>query len=136
MGLKYGQMKLAAFFSRKKREILREINQAIEDTAQYIQAQAMLLAPVDKGNLKNSIQIYYLRGGTAAVVQVEADYGIYVEYGTGIYAVKGNGRSTPWTFYKGGKFYATRGQRAQPYWNPALDLGHAYFKRRVAAIRI
>ncbi|MCZ4248198.1 HK97 gp10 family phage protein [Bacillus amyloliquefaciens] len=82
-----------------------------------------------RGNLKNSIEIDYQEGGLRAVISVGADYAVYVEYGTGIYAEEGGGRQTPWVYYdtKLNRWVVTRGMRAQPFWNPAVDEGMRYF---------
>ena len=60
------------------------------------------------------------------VVGPQVNYGIYVEYGTGIYAEAGNGRKTPWV-YRGadGRFYRTVGMRPRPYMRPAFDANRA-----------
>ncbi|UTQ10089.1 hypothetical protein NMK97_03340 [Bacillus amyloliquefaciens] len=71
----------------------------------------------------------YQEGGLRAVISVGADYAVYVEYGTGIYAEEGGGRQTPWVYYdtKLNRWVVTRGMRAQPFWNPAVDEGMRYF---------
>lgn len=61
-------------------ETLRRASVAIRKTAFDIERDAKFYAPVDTGNLKNSIST------TAAGLQAEigptAEYGAYVEYGT------------------------------------------------------
>ena len=53
----------------------------VTKTATDLEAQAKGLAPVDTGNLRNSIQAVP-QGPLAATVKVGAEYGIYVEFGT------------------------------------------------------
>lgn len=107
-----------------------EVEQGVSETAMLLNTEASSRAPVDEGNLKNSIQSEI--GGLEATVMVGAFYGVYVEYGTGVYA-KGPGGSRakkiPWT-YKGadGKWYTTYGMRAQPFWFPSIDVARKYFK--------
>lgn len=50
------------------------------------------------------------------------EYAPYVEFGTGIYAAKGDGRKDKWG-YEGadGTFHTTVGQRPQPFLNPAME---------------
>lgn len=59
---------------------------AIRKTAADIQADAQVLAPVDTGNLRNSIGTDIAGDGRFGVIEAEigptADYGAYVEYGT------------------------------------------------------
>ena len=107
-----------------------EAEQGVSETAMLLNTEASSRAPVDEGNLKNSIQSEI--GGLEATVMVGASYGIFVEYGTGVYA-KGPGGSRakkiPWS-YKGadGKWYTTYGMRAQPFWFPSIDVARKYFK--------
>ena len=47
-------------------------------------------------------------------------YGIYVEFGTGIYAEEG-GRPTPWVYKdKNGNWHKTRGMSPRPFIRPAI----------------
>ena len=63
--------------------------------------------------------------GDEGVIYASAEYAPYVECGTGIYATKGGGRTTPWVYPYAGKggtqFATTRGQKAQPFLEPALQ---------------
>ena len=88
------------------------------------------MAPVDDGWLRDSIDVRYMKGGLSAYIHVAAEYAVYVEFGTGIYAVKGNGRKDPWVYYseKLGKFVFTRGMEAQPFWFPSLDAAEKHFR--------
>ena len=107
-----------------------DAERGISETAMLLNTEASSRAPIDEGNLKNSIQSEI--GGLKATVMVGAFYGVYVEYGTGVYS-KGPGGSRakkiPWT-YKGadGKWYTTYGMRAQPFWFPSIDVARKYFK--------
>ena len=107
-----------------------DAERGVSETAMLLNTEASSRAPVDEGNLKNSIQSEI--GGLEATVMVGASYGIFVEYGTGVYA-KGPGGSRakkiPWS-YKGadGKWYTTYGMRAQPFWFPSIDVARKYFK--------
>lgn len=56
-------------------------DQVIDKTAHDIEATSKQLAPVDTGNLKNSIGVDRT-GGLSAVVGPTAEYGAHVEYGT------------------------------------------------------
>ncbi|MDA7028457.1 HK97 gp10 family phage protein [Bacillus sp. CLL-7-23] len=112
--------------------VIEEAKRLVTETAELIYSYAVLNAPtamIDGGNLKNSIEIDYKDGGLKAVISVGASYSVYVEYGTGIYAEDGNGRKTPWVYYdnKLNRWVVTRGMRAQPFWNPAVDKGMRYF---------
>ena len=109
---------------------IEDAERGISETATLLNTEASSRAPVDEGNLKNSIQSEI--GGLEATVMVGAFYGLFVEYGTGVYS-KGPGGSRakkiPWS-YKGadGKWYTTYGMRAQPFWFPSIDVARKYFK--------
>lgn len=87
-------------------------------------------APIDTGRLKADIHTMVIEKNQKAVtVQTGTNliYAPYVEFGTGRYAAKGNGRQTPWTYlYRGHKgrqgYRVTRGQRPQPFLTPALQM--------------
>lgn len=126
----FGSREIQRAVSRYGDDVLDEIKRIVVNTAQLIQSTAKALAPVDDGALRDSIEMEIMSGGMKAKVTVGAEYAIYVEFGTGIYAAEGGGRATPWTYYsdKLGRFVTTRGQRPQPYWEPAIDAGKRYFR--------
>jgi len=111
-----------------EKHLIRQVKRVIAETAEKLVAQAKALAPVADGNLKSSIDVTYAQGGLTAIVRVGAEYAVYVEYGTGIYAVKGNGRKDPWVYFKNGRYYYTRGMKAQPFWNPSLEVAMKHFR--------
>lgn len=120
-----GFEKAVGIFERK---MIREIKRIIAETAEMAVSQMKALAPVDDGNLKGSIDVTYMKGGLSAYIRVGAEYGIYVEYGTGVYSSTGNGRKTPWVYFKDGRYYYTKGMRAQPYFHPSLEVAFKHFK--------
>lgn len=62
--------------------------------------EAKRRAPKETGALANSIR-YELEGNNTVVVGTNLMYAPYVEYGTGKFAVNGNGRPGWWVFVKG-----------------------------------
>jgi len=121
---------------RFERKVIKDVKRIVAETAEMIVSQAKALAPVDEGHLKNSINVHYYNRGLSAEIIVGAEYAIYVEYGTGIYAKDGNGRKTPWVYYsdKLGRYVYTRGIHAQPYWNPSVERARAFFKTEMNKI--
>lgn len=113
-----------------ERRIERKVWQIIVETAEIIATQAKALAPVDTGGLRKSIEVEYNKGLLQAKIIVGSEYGIYVNYGTGIYSVKGTGRKTPWTYFSPrlGRFVTTEGMKAQMFWEPAVKAGARYFE--------
>ncbi|MBN6886243.1 HK97 gp10 family phage protein [Cytobacillus horneckiae] len=116
-----------------ERDFINEVKRVVVETAEMIKSQAQALAPGDDGNLRQSIEIRYMNRGLSAEIIVGADYAIYVEYGTGIYAQEGNGRQTPWVYFseKLGRYVYTRGMEAQPYWTPAIEAGSRHFENEL-----
>ncbi|MEH6941525.1 HK97-gp10 family putative phage morphogenesis protein [Bacillus sp. JJ722] len=113
--------------------IIEDAKALVAETAYLIQAQARALAPHDSGYLRQSIEVDILNGGLTAKVTVGAEYAIYIEYGTGVFAVEGNGRKDPWVYYsdKYGRFVFTKGMKAQPFWMQAVDSGRKHFGKEV-----
>lgn len=134
MSISYGGHKrFELALKRFEKSIERQIKRIVHETAEIIASNAKSLAPVDDGSLKDSIHVEYYKGGLSALVTVGAHYGIYVEFGTGIYAVKGNGRKDPWVYYskKLKRFVYTRGMKAQPFFFPALDIAEKHWEREL-----
>lgn len=58
----------------------------------------------------------------SAIIYSSAPYAKYIEYGTGIYAVNGDGRQTPWIYTSNtGVKVWTKGMRAKPFMYPAVS---------------
>lgn len=131
--IRYGNADLARAVRRYGDQVEEKVKRIVVETAQIILSEAKARAPVDDGSLRDSIEMEVKDGGLLAIVRVTAHYAVYVEYGTGIYAVEGNGRQTPWTYYseKLGRYVTTKGMRPQPFWDPAIDAGERYFKREM-----
>jgi HK97 gp10 family phage protein len=55
---------------------------ALRKTAADIERDAKILAPVDTGDLENSISTTIYDGGLSAEIGPTAEYGLYVEVGT------------------------------------------------------
>lgn len=110
--------------------VQEEVEQGVSETALILDTEASSRAPVDEGNLKNSIQSDI--GGLEATVSVGAFYAPFVEYGTGIHATGPGGsraKQIPWTYKaSNGQFYTTYGNPAQPFWFPSIDVARKYFR--------
>lgn len=96
------------------------IDRALERIGLEAEGNAADLAPVDTGNLRNSITHKVDTGGNAVYIGTNVEYAPYVELGTGIHAETG-GRPTPWVYQDShGDSHHTRGQEPQPFLRPAL----------------
>ena len=80
---------------------------------------AVDLAPVDTGNLRNSIAMRVDQDEPAVYIGSNSKYAAYVELGTGKHYP--GGRTTPWVYQDAkGNWHKTEGQEAQPYLKPAV----------------
>ena len=114
-----------------KKKVLDEVRKGIANTAAKQMTNASSAAPVDTGNLKQSIDLDIKDGGFEATVTVGAHYGAYIEFGTGIYSTKGSkAKKIPWTYYSEDfGWVTTYGMPAQPFWYPSLDITRRYFDK-------
>lgn len=131
--IRFGSKQLERAFAKFSKDIIREAKKIVAETAYMIKNQAQALAPVDQGALRESIEVEFRDNGLTAIVSVGADYAVWVEYGTGVYATEGNGRKTSWSYYseKLGRFVTTKGNRPQPFWLPAVNAGERFFSKEV-----
>lgn len=108
-------------------KIVREMASKVDKACLAIEADAKTNCPVDQGVLRASMfsQTNVSSTGITGVVANSSEIAPYVHQGTGIYAIDGNGRKTPWVYevkagkYKG--FRITSGQKPQPFLQDARD---------------
>ena len=101
-----------------------QIKQAMGKVCALIERTAKEKAPKDTGALRRSItsnvseEADYIVG----TIYTPLEYAPYVEYGTGLFAENGNGRSdVPWSYKDDeGNWHSTSGQHPHPYMRPAL----------------
>lgn len=114
------------------------VSQVVRKAAFDIEAKAKMLAPVDTGNLKNSIQASV--DGLSAEVTANADYAAYVEYGTAPHVIRPRNAKVL-AFQAGGKtVFAAEvnhpGTPAQPFMTPAAEaVRPAFIAAMTQAIR-
>lgn len=86
-----------------------------------VEGQAVLLAPVKYGRLRDSIDYYVDEKELVGYVGTNVEYAVYVEFGTGEFAENGRGRKGGWVYMApNGEFYFTYGQAPQPYLRPSF----------------
>ena len=110
-------------FDDNSQKILDEFHaaalRALERCGSQAEGYAKDLAPVDTGNLRNSISHKVDDGEPAVYIGSNTSYAPYVELATGIYAE--GGRPTPWVYQDAnGNWHWTRGNPAQPFLAPAV----------------
>lgn len=88
-----------------------------------IRNKAVLLCPVDTGELRNSIQVEKTASLTVAV-GTNKEYAPYVEFGTGTQGdpTVPHTDKEYWKFQdENGEWHTSHGQPAQPFLRPAVD---------------
>lgn len=100
------------------------IEEQMLEAAQFVESVAREKAPKDTGALKGSIESKVERNGNVitGIVFTPVEYAPYQEFGTGLFAVNGDGRKTGWAYEdpKTGEKVWTRGNRPHPFMGPAL----------------
>jgi HK97 gp10 family phage protein len=118
-------------------EKVNNVKSIVAESTTNIENGAVARAPVseiDGGNLKNGIFKEFDNNGLLGHVIDPSGYGLYVEYGTGIYAEGDKpGRQTPWVYYdnKLNRFVFTRGMKAQPFLFPSHEEERPDFVRNL-----
>lgn len=97
------------------------IAKGMANACAIVRNDAVNKAPHNTGDLQRSIDFKVSDEGTEGVIYTDLEYAPYVEVGTGIYATKGGGRDTPWSYPTKDGWVTTKGQRAQPFMEPALQ---------------
>lgn len=101
--------------------IKRKVVDRLTVAGQFVKDSAVLLVPVDTGNLRGSINYQVNENELYVRIGTPVKYGPYIEFGTGEFAEGGNGRKGGWFFIddKGEKHF-TFGNKPQPFLRPAL----------------
>ena len=122
-------------FNDYSADVLNEFHDAVlralERCGEQAEGYAKDLAPVDTGNLRNSISHRVDEDELAVYIGTNVSYAPYVELATGIYAE--GGRPTPWVYRDDeGKWHWTAGNPAQPFLAPAVK-DHSKTYRNIIA---
>lgn len=102
-----------------KQELKENEYRALKAVGEFVEGAVQGLAPNDLGNLSASYT--HEVDGHAVHIGTNVEYGIYQEFGTGIYAENGNGRKGGWRYQdpKTGEWIETYGNEPQPHLRPA-----------------
>ena len=97
------------------------LEEKLKEACLVVERAAKEKCPSDTGDLRASIESSV--DGTIGTVGTPLLYGLYVEYGTGLFAAGGNGRTdVPWRYQNAkGEWITTSGQKPQPFLIPALN---------------
>lgn len=106
----------------------------LEEVKDSLVSQAQRNTPVKSGDLKRSFgeDSFIDENKKIAYIGSSKEYAIWVEKGTGEYAVEGNGRKGGWVFKdeKTDKWFKTNGMK------PKLMLYKAYISKKDKIVRV
>ena len=96
-----------------KRAIDGKIGKFLVEASSLVVAQVASNTKVKTGQTKNSWKSSINESKGEAVIGSELENAIWEEFGTGEYALEGNGRKDSWVYKDKvtGKFYRTKGKR-------------------------
>lgn len=104
------------------------VKEALNKSCLMVEADAKVNCPVDDGQLRQSITSEV--DGNTGAVGTNVEYAPYVHQGTGIYAVKGDGRQDRWSYQDAkGEWHSTIGQQPNPFLEKALDSNREDIKK-------
>lgn len=132
-----GLAEIAATFREIGADIRAALPGAAERAMLPVEGLIREKAPAETGHYRDSWSTQagedggdvVAKVGTALLVDSPGDpgskdmpLGVYLEYGTGIYAEDGSGRKDAWSYVgSDGEWHTTRGMPAQPHVRPAFD---------------
>ncbi len=120
-----------------------KINAVLEECAAEVESQTKRNSRVDTGQTKNSwkhvvTQNQNYGGDHVAVIGSNNQNAIWEEFGTGEYALKGNGRKGGWVYKsdKDGKFYQTHGKKpSRAFWKAYSSLKNKIISRIQSSLK-
>ena len=107
---------MALHFENNSVEVKEALDQAcigwLYEAAGELESQTKRNTPVDNGDLKKSWNYDVDESAQKAFVGSPLENAIWNEFGTGQYALNGDGRKTPWKYQdRKGQWYTTTGKR-------------------------
>ena len=110
----------------------------LEEAGGEIQSQTQRNSRVDTGQTKGSYKYVVNEGNTESSVTIGSDLknAIYEEFGTGEYALHGDGRKGGWVYKseKDGKFYHTYGKTPRQPLTKAFQTSAPKIKRQLGNV--
>ena len=117
---------MGVIFNDYSEEVLEAFEEgclrALERCGNQAEGYAKDLCPVDTGNLRISITHKVVDSEPAAYIGTNAEYGGYVELGTGHYSATGGGTPKSHWVYMGddGEYHIGKPMKPRPYLKPAV----------------
>lgn len=98
------------------------LDRALLKGGEKVRGNAVLLCPVDTGELRNSIRVQLISPGVVTV-GTNKEYAIFVEYGTGTQGDQGVSHTTKMTWRwqdEQGNWHTSHGHKAQSFLRAAV----------------
>lgn len=113
------------------------INAALEECAGELESAVKRNSRVDTGKTKNSFRHYVDKRGHTAIIGSPDENAIWEEYGTGEYALNGNGRKGGWFYVdeKGHEHFTHGKKPSRAFWNAYTSLKSKIIKRLQDSMR-
>ena len=114
-----------------KEAIGGKVNAVLEECAGELESQVKRNTRVDTGRTKNSFQHKVDDATHTAYIGSDYENAIWEEFGTGEYALEGNGRKGGWKYVdEEGVGHFTRGKKpSRAFWNAFTALKNGIIKR-------
>ena len=99
-------------------KITLDMEKKVSQACLVVEGEARQLCPVDQGHLRASITSETEITASEIIGRIGSnlEYAPYVHNGTGIYAVNGDGRKTPWVYeVKAGKYKGSYRTKPPPH---------------------
>ena len=106
------------------------VNVALEECAGELESQVKRNSRVDTGHTKNSFRHKVDDDAHIAYIGSNEENAIWEEFGTGEYALEGNGRKGGWSYKdERGKWHYTTGKKpSRAFWKAYTGLKNAIIK--------
>lgn len=113
------------------------INVVLEECAGELESQVKRNTRVDTGKTKNSFQHKVVDSEHVAYIGSNDENAIWEEFGTGEYALKGNGRKGGWSYQdaKGDWYYTTGKKPSRAFWKAYTSLKSKIIKHIEEALK-
>ena len=114
------------------------INAVLEECAGDIESQAKSNSRVDTGKTKNSFRHKLDKAEHVAYIGSDYENAIWEEFGTGEYALNGDGRKGGWAYKdpKTGETIWTHGKKpSRAFWNAYISLKSAIIQKIQNALK-
>lgn len=125
-------------FSIKVLDVMSDtINAALEECAAELESQAKQNSRVDTGQTKNSFKHKVIDAEHTAYIGSDYENAIWEEFGTGEYALEGNGRKGGWVYVddKGKGHYTTGKKPSRAFYKAYNSLKKPIQKRLQEALK-